>query len=116
MERLGYTKNTNELVSSLQSQLDLLAQETQKNLAGTQLQKIVYSWYTNFKKLKFEDHCHCWAKNCLPGNYGPKLKDINDENKKMLEESIVCSQQLLSSLTNVSQDTGKRSEFKTAQI
>lgn len=34
MARLVYTKNANELVSSLQSQLDLLAQEIQKNLAG----------------------------------------------------------------------------------
>jgi len=34
MARPVYTENANELVSSLQSQLDLLAQEIRKNLAG----------------------------------------------------------------------------------
>lgn len=58
MEKCVYTKNANELVSSLQSQLNLLAQEKQKNS----------SLYTA-KKCKFDDYHHCWARKCLSGNY-----------------------------------------------
>lgn len=44
MEKCVYTKDANELVSSLQSQLNLLAQEMQKN-----------SSLNTVKKSKFED-------------------------------------------------------------
>ncbi|KAF2979599.1 hypothetical protein EK904_005655, partial [Melospiza melodia maxima] len=57
MEKCVYTKNANELVFSLQSQLNLLAQEMQNS-----------SLYTA-KKCKFDDCHHCWARKCLSANY-----------------------------------------------
>lgn len=49
-------------------------------------------------------------------NFSQELRNINAENKMMLEESTDHCQQLLSSLKNVSQDTDKWGELATAQI
>lgn len=66
-------------------------------------------------KAVYTQNINFWFKTNLLSldNFLHGLKDINGENKKILVEPIVYSQQL-SNLKNVSQDTGKWSEFKTS--
>ncbi|XP_067156176.1 kinesin-like protein KIF11 [Apteryx mantelli] len=125
MTRIAHTKSTAELISSLQSQLDLFAQETQKNLTGvlakngslkttiTAVQENVHLKTTDLVSSTTSNHNKFIASL---DNFSQELRDINCENKKMLEESTDRCQQLLSNLTNMSQDTDKWCEFTTAQV
>lgn len=49
-------------------------------------------------------------------NFSQELKNINTENKMMLEESNDHCQHLLSNLKNVSQDTNAWGEFTSVQM
>ncbi|KFV82797.1 Kinesin-like KIF11, partial [Struthio camelus australis] len=125
MTRIAHTKSTADLISSLQSQLDLFAQETQKNLTGvlakngslkttiTAVQENVHLKTTDLVSSTTSNH-HKFIASL--DNFSQELRDINCENRKMLEESTDHCQQLLSNLRNISDDTDKWSEFTTAQI
>ncbi|KAK4821686.1 hypothetical protein QYF61_027388 [Mycteria americana] len=125
MTRLAHTKGAAELMSSLQSQLDLFAQETQKNLTNvlakngslkttiTAVQENVHLKTTDLVSSTTSNHGKFIASL---DNFSQELRIINAENKMMLEESTDHCQQLLSSLKNVSRDTDKWGEFTTAQI
>ncbi|KAI6066337.1 Kinesin-like protein KIF11 [Aix galericulata] len=123
--RLAHMKSTAELVSSLQSQLDLFAQETQKNLSDvlaknqsmkttiTAVQEDVHLKTTDLVSSATSNHSKFIASI---DNFSEELRIINAENKMMLEESTDHCQRLLSSLKDVSQDTDKWGELATAQI
>ncbi|XP_054688319.1 kinesin-like protein KIF11 isoform X1 [Grus americana] len=125
MTRLAHTKSAAELMSSLQSQLDLFAQETQKNLTNvlvkngslkttiTAVQENVHLKTTDLVSSTASNHSKFIASL---DNFSQELRIINAENKMMLEESTGHCQHLLSNLKNVSQDTDKWGEFTTAQI
>ncbi|XP_010563226.1 PREDICTED: kinesin-like protein KIF11 isoform X1 [Haliaeetus leucocephalus] len=125
MTRLAHTKSTAELILSLQSQLDLFAQETQKNLTNvlikngslktaiTAVQENVHLKTTDLVSSTNSNHSKFIASL---DDFSQELRIINAENKMMLEESTDHCQQLLSNLKNVSQDTDKWAEFTTAQI
>ncbi|XP_068544189.1 kinesin-like protein KIF11 [Anas acuta] len=123
--RLAHMKSTAELVSSLQSQLDLFAQETQKNLSDvlaknqsmkttiTAVQEDVHLKTTDLVSSATSNHSKFIASM---DNFSEELRIINAENKMMLEESTDHCQQLLSSLKDVSQDTDKWGEHAAARI
>uniref|UniRef100_A0A663M8C2 Kinesin family member 11 n=1 Tax=Athene cunicularia TaxID=194338 RepID=A0A663M8C2_ATHCN len=125
MTRLAHTKSATELISSLQSQLDMFAQETQKNLTNvlakngiltsaiTAVQENVHLKTTDIVSSTISNHSKFIASL---DNFSQELSIINAENKMMLEESTDHCQQLRSNLKNVSQDTDKWGEFTTAQI
>ncbi|KAM9612384.1 kinesin-like protein KIF11 isoform 1-T1 [Morphnus guianensis] len=125
MMRLAHTKSTAELILSLQSQLDLFAQETQKNLTNvlikngslktaiTAVQENVHLKTTDLVSSTNSNHSKFIASL---DDFSQELRIINAENKMMLEESTDHCQQLLSNLRNVSQGTNKWAEFTTAQI
>ncbi|KAM9380089.1 kinesin-like protein KIF11 [Phaethornis superciliosus] len=125
MARLAHTKSAAELVSSLQSQLDLFAQETQNNLTNvfsrnrslkttiTAVQEDIHLKTTDLVSSTTLSHNGFIASL---DNFSQELRVINAENKRMLEESTDHCQQLISNLKNVSQNTGKWNEFTTAQI
>ncbi|XP_042643873.1 kinesin-like protein KIF11 isoform X2 [Tyto alba] len=118
-------KSTAELMSSLQSQLDLFARETQKNLTNvltkngslktaiTAVQENIHLKTTDLVSSTTSNHSKFIASL---DNFSQELGIINAENKMMLEESTDHCQQLLSNLKNVSQDTDKWGEHETAQI
>nr|XP_021149439.1 kinesin-like protein KIF11 [Columba livia] len=125
MTRLAHAKSTAELMSSLQSQLDLFAQETQKNLNNvlakngslkttiTAVQENVHLKTTDLASSTTSNHSKFTASL---DNFSQELRIINAENKMMLEKSTDHCQQLLSNLKNVSQDTDKWGEFTAGQI
>ncbi|XP_025907431.1 kinesin-like protein KIF11 [Nothoprocta perdicaria] len=125
MTRIAHTKNTAELISSLQSQLDLFARETQKSLTGvlakngnlkttiTAVQENVHLKTTDLVSSTTSNHSKFIASL---DNFSQELQDVNCENRKMLKESTDHCQQLLCNLTNMSQDTDKWCEFATAQV
>ncbi|KGL76230.1 Kinesin-like KIF11, partial [Tinamus guttatus] len=125
MTRIAHTKNTAELISSLQSQLDLFAQETQKNLTGvlakngnlkttiTAVQENVHLKTVDLVSSTTSNHSKFIASL---DNYSQELQDVNCENGKMLKESADHCQQLLCNLTNMSQDADKWCEVATAQV
>ncbi|KAM6105803.1 kinesin-like protein KIF11 [Pterocles gutturalis] len=123
--RLAHTKSVAELMYSLQSQLDLFAQEAQKNLTNVLTTngslKTTISAVQENVHLKTTDLFSSTASNhskfiASLDNLSQELRIINAENTTMLEKSTDRCQQLLSNLKNVSQDTDKWSEFTTAQI
>ncbi|OXB72251.1 UNVERIFIED_CONTAM: hypothetical protein H355_012675, partial [Colinus virginianus] len=125
MTRLAHTKSATELMSSLQRQLDLFAQETQKNLAGvlakngslkttiTAVQENVRLKTTDLVSSTASNHCRFIASM---DNFSKELRIINGENKRMLEDSTDHCQQLLINLGNVSQEADKCAEHTIAQI
>ncbi|XP_065494667.1 kinesin-like protein KIF11 [Caloenas nicobarica] len=125
MTRLSHAKSTAELMSSLQSQLDLFAQETQKNLTNvlakngslkttiTAVQENVHLKTTGLVSSTTSNHSKFTASL---DNFSQELRIANAENKMMLEKSTDHCQQLLSNLKNVSQDTDKWGEFTAGQI
>ncbi|KAM4775464.1 kinesin-like protein KIF11 isoform 2-T2 [Cyanocitta cristata] len=114
-----------KLMSLLQSQLDLFAQETQKNLTDvltkngslkttiTAMQENVHLKTTDLVSSANSNHSKFTASL---DNFSQELRSINAENKTMLEESNDHCQHLLSNLKNVSQDTSTWGEFTTAQM
>ncbi|XP_071295242.1 kinesin-like protein KIF11 isoform X3 [Agelaius tricolor] len=114
-----------ELMSSLQSQLDLFAQETQKNLNDvltrngslkttiTAMQENVHLKTTDLVSSTNSNHSKFTASL---DNFSQELKSINAENKAMLEESNDHCQHLLTNLKNVAQHTNTWAEFTTAQM
>ncbi|XP_061204985.1 kinesin-like protein KIF11 [Neopsephotus bourkii] len=125
MTRLAHTKNAAQLMFVLQSQLDLFAQETQKNLTNVLAKngslKTTISVVQENVHLKTTDLVSSATSNhskfiASLDNFSQELRTINDENKTMLERSTDYCSQLLTNLKNVSQDTDKWGEFTTAQI
>ncbi|KFO83572.1 Kinesin-like KIF11, partial [Buceros rhinoceros silvestris] len=125
MTWLAHTKNTADLMSSLQSQLDLFAQETQKNLTSVLAKngslKTTIAAVQGNVHLKTADLVSSACSNhskviASLDNFSQELRIINAENEMMLEESTDHCQRLLSNLKNVSQDTDKWGEFTTAQV
>ncbi|XP_058697355.1 kinesin-like protein KIF11 [Poecile atricapillus] len=125
MTRLAHRKSADKLISVLQSQLDLFAQETQKNLSDvltkngslkttiTAMQENVHLKTTDLVSSTNSNHSKFTASL---DNFSQELRSINAENKTMLEESNDHCQHLLSNLKNVSQDTSTWGEFTTAQM
>ncbi|XP_071295238.1 kinesin-like protein KIF11 isoform X1 [Agelaius tricolor] len=125
MTRLAHRKSAAELMSSLQSQLDLFAQETQKNLNDvltrngslkttiTAMQENVHLKTTDLVSSTNSNHSKFTASL---DNFSQELKSINAENKAMLEESNDHCQHLLTNLKNVAQHTNTWAEFTTAQM
>ncbi|XP_010009169.1 PREDICTED: kinesin-like protein KIF11, partial [Nestor notabilis] len=125
MTRLAHTKSTAQLMSSLQSQLELFAQETQKNLTHvlakngslkttiSTVQENVHVKTTDLVSSATSNHSKFIASL---DNFSQDLRTVNAENKMMLEKSTDHCCQLLTNLKNVSQDTDKWGEFTTAQI
>ncbi|KAM6265966.1 kinesin-like protein KIF11 [Porphyrio hochstetteri] len=125
MTRLAHAKSAAELMYSLQHQLDLFAQETQRSLTNvlekngslkttvTAVQENVHLKTTDLVNSSTSNHSRFIASL---DNFSQELRIINAENKVMLEKSTDCCQHLLSSLKNVSQDTDNWCEFTTAQI
>uniref|UniRef100_A0A8C9F7D2 Kinesin family member 11 n=1 Tax=Pavo cristatus TaxID=9049 RepID=A0A8C9F7D2_PAVCR len=125
MTRLAHTKSAAELMSSLQRQLDLFAQETQKNLADvlakngnlkttiTAVKENVHLKTTDLVSSTASNHSRFLASM---DNFSKELRIINGENKRMLEDSTDHCQQLLINLRNVSQDADKCAELTIAQI
>ncbi|KAJ7416856.1 Kinesin-like protein KIF11 [Pitangus sulphuratus] len=123
--RLAHAKRTAEFMSSLQSQLDVFAQETQENLTNvlmrngslkttiTAMQENVHLKTTHLVSSTNSNHGKCTASL---DNFSQELRGINAENKMMLEESSDHCQHLLSNLKDVSQDTKTWCEFTTAQM
>uniref|UniRef100_A0A672VDF1 Kinesin family member 11 n=1 Tax=Strigops habroptila TaxID=2489341 RepID=A0A672VDF1_STRHB len=125
MTRSAHTKSAAQLMSSLQSQLDLFAQETQKNLTSVLAKngslKTTISTVQENVHLKTTDLVSSAASNhskfiASLDNFSQDLRTTNAENKMMLEKSTDHCHQLLTNLTNVSQDTDKWGEITTAQI
>ncbi|KFW02036.1 Kinesin-like KIF11, partial [Eurypyga helias] len=123
--RLAHAKSAAELMFSLQSQLDLFAQETQKNftyvLAKNGTLKTTITAAQENVHLKTTDLVSNTASSqsnfiASLDDFSQDLRTINAENKVMLEESTDRCHQLLSNLKNVSQDTDKWGEFATAQM
>ncbi|XP_032551542.1 kinesin-like protein KIF11 isoform X1 [Chiroxiphia lanceolata] len=125
MTRLAHAKRTAEFMSSLQSQLDVFAQETQKNLTNvltkngslkttiTAMQENVHLKTTDLVSSANSNHSKCITSL---DNFSQELRGINAESKIMLEESSDHCQHLLSNLKDVSQDTKTWCEFTTAQV
>ncbi|XP_072197114.1 kinesin-like protein KIF11 [Excalfactoria chinensis] len=123
--RLAHTKSAAELMSSLQRQLDLFAQETQKNLADVlakngSLKTTIAAVQENVH-LKTTDLVSSTASNhsrflATMDDFSKDLRIVNRENKMMLEDSTDRCQQLLIGLRNVSQDADKCAELTIAQI
>ncbi|RMC11533.1 hypothetical protein DUI87_11653 [Hirundo rustica rustica] len=125
MTRLAHKKSAAKLMSLLQSQLDLFAQETQKNFTDvltkngslkttiTAMQESVHLKTTDLVSNTNSNHSKFTASL---DNFSQELRSINAENKTMLEESNDHCQHLLSNLKNVSQDTNTWGEFTTAQM
>ncbi|XP_009896048.2 kinesin-like protein KIF11 [Dryobates pubescens] len=123
--RLAHAKSAAELMSSLQSHLDLFTQETHKNLTDvlakngslkttiTAVQENVHLKTTDLVSSTTSNHNKFIASL---DNFSQELSIINAENKMMLEESTDHCQQLLSNLKNVSQDIDKWGEFTTAHV
>ncbi|XP_057258295.1 kinesin-like protein KIF11 isoform X2 [Pezoporus wallicus] len=125
MTRLAHTKNAAQLMLLLQSQLDVFAQETQKNLTNVLAKngslKTTISIVQENVHLKTTDLVSSATSNhskfiASLDNFSQDLRTINAENKMMLEKSTDYCCQLLTNLKNVSQDTDKWGEFMTAQI
>ncbi|XP_027765397.1 kinesin-like protein KIF11 [Empidonax traillii] len=125
MTRLAHAKRTAEFMSSLQSQLDVFAQETQENLTKvlrrngslkttiTAMQENVHLKTTDLVSSTNSNHDKCTASL---DNFSQELRGINAENKMMLEESSEHCQHLLNNLKDMSQDTKNWCEFTTAQM
>ncbi|KAM4669161.1 kinesin-like protein KIF11 isoform 1-T1 [Amazona ochrocephala] len=125
MTRLAHSKSAAQLMSVLQSQLDVCAQETQKNLTNVlaksgslkttipTVQENVHLKTTDLVSSATSNHSKFIASL---DNFSQDLRTINAENKMMLEKSTDHCCQLLTNLKNVSQDTDKWGEFMTAQI
>ncbi|XP_064000764.1 kinesin-like protein KIF11 [Pogoniulus pusillus] len=125
MMRLAHAKSAGELMSSLQSQLDMFTQETQRNLTNvltkngslkttiTAVQENVHLKTTDLVNSTTSNHNKFIASL---DNFCQELRTINAENKMMLEESTDHCQQLLSNLKNVSQDIDKWGESTTAHV
>ncbi|TRZ25460.1 hypothetical protein HGM15179_001519 [Zosterops borbonicus] len=125
MMRLAHKKSGAKLMSLLQSQLDLFAQETQKNLTDvltkngslkttiTAMQESVHLKTTDLVSSTNSNHSKFVASL---DNFSQELRSINAENKTMLEDSIDHCQRLLNNLKNVSQDTNTWRELTTAQM
>ncbi|CAN8216238.1 unnamed protein product [Coccothraustes coccothraustes] len=125
MTRLAHRKSAAELMSLLQSQLDLFAQETQKNLTDvltrngslkttiTAMQENVHLKTTDLVSSTNSNHSKFTASL---DNFSQELRSLNAENKAMLEESNDHCQHLLTNLKNVSQHTNTWGEFTTAQM
>ncbi|XP_065528004.1 kinesin-like protein KIF11 [Lathamus discolor] len=125
MTKLAHAKNTAQLMSLLQSQLDHFAQETQKNLTNvlakngslkttiSAVQENVHLKATDLVSSATSNHSKFIASL---DNFSQDLRTINAENKMMLEKSTDHCCQLLTNLKNVSQDADKWGEFMTAQI
>ncbi|XP_069720148.1 kinesin-like protein KIF11 [Phaenicophaeus curvirostris] len=125
MTRLAHTKSTVELMSSLQSQLDLFAQETQKSFTNvltknaslktaiTAVQENVHLKTTDLVSSTTSNHSKFTASL---DNFSQELRILNAANKMMVEESTDHCRKLLSNLRIVSQDTDKWGEFTTARI
>ncbi|KFO70975.1 Kinesin-like KIF11, partial [Cuculus canorus] len=125
MTRSAHAKSAVELMSSLQSQLDLFAQETQNSFANVltkneSLKNTVTAVQENVH-LKTADLVSSTTSNHRKfttslDNFSQELRILNTENKMMLEESTDHCQQLLGNLKSLSQDTDKWGEFTTARI
>ncbi|XP_071420412.1 kinesin-like protein KIF11 isoform X4 [Pithys albifrons albifrons] len=125
MMRLAHTKSAAEFMSSLQSQLDLFAQETQKNLTNvltkngslktaiTAMQENVHLKTTDLVSSTNSNHNKFIASL---DNFSQELRSINAESKIMLEESHDHCQHLFSNLRDIPQDTKTWGEFATAQM
>ncbi|XP_063019554.1 kinesin-like protein KIF11 isoform X2 [Melospiza melodia melodia] len=125
MMRLAHRKSAAELMSSLQSQLDLFAQETQRSLTDvltrngslkttiTAMQENVHLTTTDLVGSTNSNHSKFTA---YLDHFSQELRSINAENKAMLEESNDHCQHLLANLKNVAQDTNTWGEFTTAQM
>ncbi|KAM3666352.1 kinesin-like protein KIF11 isoform 1-T1 [Ammospiza maritima maritima] len=125
MMRLAHRKSAAELMSSLQSQLDLFAQETQKSLTDvltrngslkttiTAMQENVHLTTTDLVGSTNSNHSKFTA---YLDHFSQELRSINVENKALLEESNDHCQHLLANLKNVAQDTNTWGEFTTAQM
>ncbi|XP_066047282.1 kinesin-like protein KIF11 [Chamaea fasciata] len=125
MMRLAHRKSSANMMSLLQSQLDLFAQETQKNLTDvltingslkttiTAMQESVHLKTTDLVSSTNSNHSKFVASLDI---FSQELRSINAENKTMLEESNDHCQDLLNNLKNVSQDTNAWGEFTAAQM
>ncbi|XP_009073147.1 PREDICTED: kinesin-like protein KIF11, partial [Acanthisitta chloris] len=125
MMKLAHTKRKAELISSLQSQLDLFAQETQNDFAKvltksgslkttiTALQENVHMKTTDLVSSTNSNHSKCTA---FLDNVSQNLRSMNTKNKMMLEESNDNCQSLLADLKTLSQDTNTWGELTTAQL
>uniref|UniRef100_A0A8D2NXK5 Kinesin family member 11 n=1 Tax=Zosterops lateralis melanops TaxID=1220523 RepID=A0A8D2NXK5_ZOSLA len=125
MMRLAHKKSGAKLMSLLQSQLDLFAQETQKNLTDvltkngslkttiTAMQESVHLKTTDLVSSTNSNHSKFVASL---DNFSQELRSLNAENKTMLEDSIDHCQRLLNNLKNVCQDTNTWRELTTAQM
>ncbi|XP_019411730.1 PREDICTED: kinesin-like protein KIF11 isoform X1 [Crocodylus porosus] len=125
MAKLAHTKSTNQLVSSLQSQLNLLLQETQQNLSGivttgrglktaiANVQENVHLQTTDLVTCTTSSHDKFITSL---ENFSQELRQLNSENQIMLEESSEHSEQLRGSFLRVCHETDEWSELANTKI
>ncbi|XP_006113236.2 kinesin-like protein KIF11 [Pelodiscus sinensis] len=112
--KLALTEGSTQLIASLQRQLNLLVQETQQNLTG--LSKKGGNLKTNIAVvqenicLQTTDLVSCTTSHrnryiASLDDFSQEIRQVNREDKKLLEESTECCEQLCRSLTTACQET-----------
>ncbi|KYO42298.1 kinesin-like protein KIF11 isoform X1 [Alligator mississippiensis] len=125
MAKLAHTKSTNQLVSSLQSQMNLLLQETQQNLSGivttgrglktaiANIQENVHLQTTDLVASTTSSHDKFIASL---ENFSQEVRQLNSENQIMLEESSEHSEHLRESFIRLCHETDEWGELANTKI
>ncbi|XP_043375517.1 kinesin-like protein KIF11 isoform X3 [Dermochelys coriacea] len=125
LAKLALTEGTSQLMASLQSQLNLLVQETQQNLSGVSKKggnlKTTIAVAQENVHLQTTDLVSCTTSHhnkyiASLDNFSREIRKLNREDKKLLKESTECCEKLRRTLTSVCQETDEWVESANTKI